>query len=527
MTNQLTRLSRNPGIVNAAITPPAPPAPTPTNIPTDNAMSRGAPRPRTNTGVVPPPTDTTKTMPDQKTAAPPPAPAPAPDSGIIPTHVTGTVDTRPRTNAAPPPPQPTDGSTPPPAAPTGSTAPPPLQVGSDEISPGVYQNPTMTFARQNDPRGASTNFATPKTGRLAGLNDDQLFTLIAYGTDPALKTEAMNAAWQALGSNTGNYNAWINSFDGPKQVSLSGTDKIAALMQQLGAGGGAGAPGGTGGEGGLPGAGGTGGIVNAGTGAGGVPGQGGVGGNPLGPHGVAAPNPVLGQVTGDQTVQGQLASMLKTGSPVLDAARARAMQAANARGLQNASIAAQSGEEAIVNTATPIATADASTFQRQALTNQDVQNQFLSQGYGAALDLNKQYEAFMQQGVLQDKDNALKKYINDTGNSTQEKVAAMQIAANQANVASQLDNALKLAGIQADTSKYGVDQQVKFNLTSLQQNALSSYSAGLTNIMGSSMEPDAKLNFLRNYNAVWAGNPNLPIKIDMSLFPPPAAPAGS
>lgn len=99
-------------------------------------------------------------------------------------------------------------------------------------------------------------------------------------------------------------------------------------------------------------------------------------------------------------VAGRVNSLTSSGSPLLEAARTRAAQNANARGLRNSSMAVQSGEQAVIETATPIAQADASLFQNQQLANQSAKNQADQfnanirtnvglQGAGAAADESK------------------------------------------------------------------------------------------------------------------------------------------
>jgi len=61
------------------------------------------------------------------------------------------------------------------------------------------------------------------------------------------------------------------------------------------------------------------------------------------------------------TVAGQLHSLLKSGSPYLDAARSGALETANARGLINSSMAAGAGEAAAIDKALPIAQQDSAT----------------------------------------------------------------------------------------------------------------------------------------------------------------------
>jgi len=71
------------------------------------------------------------------------------------------------------------------------------------------------------------------------------------------------------------------------------------------------------------------------------------------------------------TVQGQLAGILASGSPLLVQAQTRAAQDANSRGLLNSSMAVGAGESALYGAATPIATSDAGFYNTASLANAD------------------------------------------------------------------------------------------------------------------------------------------------------------
>lgn len=92
------------------------------------------------------------------------------------------------------------------------------------------------------------------------------------------------------------------------------------------------------------------------------------------PISVTSPSAVTGAVTDDMTVEKRLNRLLSSDSPLLQQARAKAMQTANSRGLLNSSLAAGAGEEAAISQALPIATTDANTFFQQARANQEAQN---------------------------------------------------------------------------------------------------------------------------------------------------------
>lgn len=89
---------------------------------------------------------------------------------------------------------------------------------------------------------------------------------------------------------------------------------------------------------------------------------------------LAAPTPWT--VTNDQTVEGRINNIIKAGSPLMEQAKTRSMEAMNARGLSNSSMAITAGESALYDAALPIAQADAATAAKAAGYNVDQGNQF-------------------------------------------------------------------------------------------------------------------------------------------------------
>lgn len=83
-------------------------------------------------------------------------------------------------------------------------------------------------------------------------------------------------------------------------------------------------------------------------------------------------------VNANETVAGQLDSVLAKDSPVLQRARSSAAGVANSRGLLNSSMATQAGEAAVIDAAMPIASQDASTFSAAARDNQVAGNTALA-----------------------------------------------------------------------------------------------------------------------------------------------------
>lgn len=256
---------------------------------------------------------------------------------------------------------------------------------------------------------------------------------------------------------------------------------------------------------------------------------------PAAPTGNAANDfqPITHDVQSNETVQGQLGDILKTGNPLLEGAKARAQQQANARGLQNSSMAVQSGEEAIVNSAMPIAQADASAYQKQALVNQDIVNQFLSTKMGAKLDLEAAYAAFQKNNYLFDKDASLKKYISDTGNTTQEKVAAMQTAAQTASASIgasasmyATDARLKEAGMTLEAQhlfqEAGFKHEDAIKQLDLGQDNFRLFVGGINNIQTSEAPPEAKQTAVQTWNSIFSGAPMNGLVIDPAFKPTPS-----
>jgi hypothetical protein len=77
-----------------------------------------------------------------------------------------------------------------------------------------------------------------------------------------------------------------------------------------------------------------------------------------------------------QTVAGQLQNLENPNSPLIQAARTQALQQANASGLLNSSMAITAGNSAAYNAALPVAQADASIYNNDAVTNAGADNQF-------------------------------------------------------------------------------------------------------------------------------------------------------
>ncbi len=80
------------------------------------------------------------------------------------------------------------------------------------------------------------------------------------------------------------------------------------------------------------------------------------------------------QMGAEDSVEKRVGGIIKADSPLMTLARTGAKQTAQRRGLLNTSIAAGAGEEAVLRTATPIASQDASTAATYQLSNQAQRN---------------------------------------------------------------------------------------------------------------------------------------------------------
>ena len=166
-----------------------------------------------------------------------------------------------------------------------------------------------------------------------------------------------------------------------------------------------------------------------------------------------------------QTVQGQLAGILASGSPLLVQAQTRAKQEANNRGLLNSSMAVGAGESALYDAALPIASQDADTHARFGLTNAEM----------------------AQQTSLQ---NAAETNTSNRFNVGESNVAARQTADQQFDASSQ--NAQ-------------LSQQTALENARLQQQAAAGNQKAQTDLMLQQMDADTRVemvNIEANYRTL-------------------------
>lgn len=258
------------------------------------------------------------------------------------------------------------------------------------------------------------------------------------------------------------------------------------------------------------------------------------------------------EVGQQETVQGQIQSLIQAGNPILEAAKERAKLYASGRGLANSVMAAQAGEEALLNAAVPIASADAGTHSRQAIVNQDAQNQFRSTGnqhraQAEAASAEREWQGgenerqrFANAELTQAELDARERMNRDqlgvqqqiattdavgraaTANAEREarlRLGEMDIASRERLTQGEWQNRLQVAGLDADTrtrlAQMGIDADNQRNLASLNQNTLTNYGNQVTQIMSNpDLSTEDKQTAIRNLTAIYSGSPYLPVSIN-------------
>lgn len=144
----------------------------------------------------------------------------------------------------------------------------------------------------------------------------------------------------------------------------------------------------------------------------------------------------------------QLSKILQSDSPLMVAARSGAERAAARRGLLSSSISAGAGQEAMVNTATPIATQDANTWAQSQRDGAQAANDFardanafgrqkaMTQYQGIlAREAQDSDQSFRRGESALDRDFTLKRDDASRAFTTSERVAAQDFSAGQTKAA--------------------------------------------------------------------------------------------
>jgi hypothetical protein len=174
-------------------------------------------------------------------------------------------------------------------------------------------------------------------------------------------------------------------------------------------------------------------------------------------------------VAPNETVRSQLQQIIADDSPLMQQARARAMQSANARGLLNSSMAMTAADAALYDAAMPIAQQDASTYARAGEFNANTantfsrdNNAFVRDAYMADFNVQANEWAAQQQWDrdyrMLDRQQQLTLERDAIQNGYQS--ARDQFAAQSQMAIAQLDAASRAAAIQPDTSVARTQMQI-------------------------------------------------------------------
>lgn len=164
-------------------------------------------------------------------------------------------------------------------------------------------------------------------------------------------------------------------------------------------------------------------------------------------------------VSDNAKVASQLNDIIKSGSPLMQEAEANARNLTNSRGLLNSGLAVQAGQKAVLDAATPIATADAATYDRAATNTTTAANTAAQFGAGAkntALLQNAAADTSTSQFNAGQTDTALNSAA--TASNALE-VANQQIVGTKDVAELQATTQKVLAGIQQDTTLSATEKQ--------------------------------------------------------------------
>jgi hypothetical protein len=183
-----------------------------------------------------------------------------------------------------------------------------------------------------------------------------------------------------------------------------------------------------------------------------------------------------------QTVSGQLQRLLAEDSPVLQQARNDAMRTAANRGLLNSSLAASGGTDALIRSATGIATTDSGYYNKAADYNTTAANELAMYDRDQQNQYRRNQMDMDLQQAARDQQLTIAKMQDDT---------QRQQYANQMSIAKMQDETNRYqAEVSAANSRYNTD-------SNYQQNVENNKRALVSSIIGNmELSPDRKAALL-------------------------------
>lgn len=171
------------------------------------------------------------------------------------------------------------------------------------------------------------------------------------------------------------------------------------------------------------------------------------------------PEASLWDVDKNSTVQGQIANITESGSPLMQRAETRALQNANKRGLANSSMAVTAGQAALYDAALPIAQQDANTFAQSGQYNAGARNEVSRDNSQIQTQVNLTNAGARNEAAAFGADAANKGSMFNAENSTRNSQFNVDKAL-QAGIVNQ-EQANKMAALNAEM----INRAAEFNIT--------------------------------------------------------------
>lgn len=237
-------------------------------------------------------------------------------------------------------------------------------------------------------------------------------------------------------------------------------------------------------------------------------------------------------IDADQTVAGQLSKILANDSPLMQQARARALQQMNGRGLTNSSMAQSAADSAMYDQAMQIAQQDANTYADRGRFNTESSNTFsrdnnafvrdafmadfnlAANNWLAEQNFNREYkmldksqqQELERMAVANGYQSARDQYLNQW----QKEAASQSNDWQKVILDIQQKNSLELEKLrqQYSSNQSGIetDNAEKAQAKADLQNALSKFASDAFNLDTSTLDPDkadqAYNNLAQSYNAI-------------------------
>jgi hypothetical protein len=193
----------------------------------------------------------------------------------------------------------------------------------------------------------------------------------------------------------------------------------------------------------------------------------------------------------NQTVQGQVAGLIKSQSPLMQLAETQAKQQMNQRGLLNTSMAVGAGQEAVIKQAVPIAQQDATLYANMAKYNSQIANE------QAAFEAEAKNKATADNAAAATAAASFKAAAENTASANYSKdlnaTVSQMLDASYKIATANADNTTKMLTqqIDANTRRYLIDMEAQYkNQMQASASANELYQQVTTNIADIMANPD-------------------------------------